>query len=52
MLDRRYPLRDRLVEARPWMGVRCPNCTDIAVVVGIQKRRLMVEWRGIYEIER
>jgi predicted RNA-binding Zn-ribbon protein involved in translation (DUF1610 family) len=32
--------------------LRCPNCTDVAVVVGIQETRLMVEWRGIYEIER
>jgi predicted RNA-binding Zn-ribbon protein involved in translation (DUF1610 family) len=32
--------------------LRCPNCTDVAVVVGIQATRLMVEWRGIYEIER
>jgi len=32
--------------------LRCPNCTDVAVVVGMQETRLMVEWRGVYEIER
>ena len=32
--------------------LRCPNCKDVAVVVGVQEMRLMVEWRGIYEVER
>jgi predicted RNA-binding Zn-ribbon protein involved in translation (DUF1610 family) len=32
--------------------LRCPNCADVAVVVGIQDTRLVVEWHGIYEIGR
>ncbi len=32
--------------------VRCPNCQDVAVVIGVQVQRLVVEWRGTYEIER
>ncbi len=32
--------------------VRCPNCQDIAVVIGVHVQRLVVEWRGRYEIER
>jgi Family of unknown function (DUF6510) len=32
--------------------LRCSNCADVAVVVGIQDTRLVVEWHGIYEIER
>jgi hypothetical protein len=29
-----------------------PDCSDVAVVIGIQVERLMVAWRGIYEITR
>jgi hypothetical protein len=32
--------------------LRCPNCADVAIVVGMQETRLVVEWRGTYEIER
>ena len=32
--------------------LRCPNCQDLAVVIGVQPQRLVVEWRGRYEIER
>jgi hypothetical protein len=40
--------------AYPSAGVvlRCSNCSDVAVVVGMQDTRLVVEWHGIYEIER
>ena len=32
--------------------LRCPNCEDVALMIGVQDRRLVVEWRGRYEIER
>jgi len=32
--------------------LRCPSCQDIAVVIGIQDERLLVEWRGTYAIAR
>jgi hypothetical protein len=32
--------------------LRCANCADVAVVVGMQDTRLVVEWHGVYEIER
>ena len=32
--------------------VRCPSCQDIAVVIGVQEKRLVIEWRGRFEIER
>ena len=32
--------------------LRCPSCEDVAVVVGVQETRLVVDWRGVYEIER
>ena len=32
--------------------LRCPGCDDVAVVIGVQDERLVVEWRGSYEIER
>jgi hypothetical protein len=40
--------------AYPSAGVvlRCSNCGDVAVVIGMQDTRLVVEWHGIYEIER
>jgi hypothetical protein len=32
--------------------LRCPSCHDVAVVIGVQEQRLVVEWRGTYAIER
>ncbi len=32
--------------------LRCPGCGDVAVVVGEQETRLVVEWRGRFELER
>jgi hypothetical protein len=32
--------------------LRCPSCHDIALVIGVQEERLVVDWRGRYEIER
>ena len=32
--------------------LRCPSCTDVAVVVGLQEDRLLVQWHGTYEIAR
>ena len=32
--------------------VRCPGCQDVAVVIGVQEKRLVIEWRGRFEIER
>ena len=32
--------------------LRCPDCDDVALVVGLVERRLVVQWRGTYEIER
>jgi hypothetical protein len=32
--------------------LRCPSCHDLALVIGVQDKRLVVEWRGRYEIER
>ncbi len=32
--------------------MRCPSCDDVAVVIGVQERRLVVEWRGTYVMQR
>lgn len=32
--------------------LRCPSCESVAVVIGVQEKRFVVEWRGRYEIER
>jgi hypothetical protein len=32
--------------------LRCPTCHDVAVRIGVNAARLVVDWRGTYEIER
>jgi predicted RNA-binding Zn-ribbon protein involved in translation (DUF1610 family) len=32
--------------------LRCPSCTEIAIVIGVQPDRLVVDWRGRFEILR
>jgi hypothetical protein len=32
--------------------LRCPACEDIALVIGVQEERLVVEWRGRFEFAR
>ncbi len=32
--------------------LRCPSCEDVALVVGVHETRLVVEWRGTYEVPR
>ena len=32
--------------------LRCPACEDVALVLGGQEKRLVVEWRGLYDIAR
>ena len=32
--------------------LRCPSCEDVALVIGVQDERLVVDWRGTYEFER
>ncbi len=32
--------------------LRCPTCQDVALVIGERAERLVVAWRGTYEIER
>ena len=34
------------------MVLRCPGCAGVALVVGMQDRRLLVEWHGVFEIGR
>ena len=49
--DRRA-VGEHLAYASAGVVLRCSNCADVAVVVGMQDTRLVVEWHGIYEIER
>jgi predicted RNA-binding Zn-ribbon protein involved in translation (DUF1610 family) len=32
--------------------LRCPSCEDVAIAIGVQERRLVVDWRGTFEIPR
>jgi predicted RNA-binding Zn-ribbon protein involved in translation (DUF1610 family) len=49
--DRRE-LGEHLAYHSAGVVLRCPNCADVAVVLGMQDTRLVVEWHGIYEIGR
>lgn len=31
---------------------RCPACEDVGAVLGVQEKRIVVEWRGLHEIAR
>ena len=49
--------RDRraIGELRSYRSVgvlRCPACEDVGVVLGVQEKQLVVEWRGRYDIAR
>ena len=32
--------------------LRCPNCSDVAVAVGVSDERLVMEWNGAFEWPR
>ncbi len=32
--------------------LRCPSCQEVALVIGVQDDRLVVEWHGRYEVGR
>jgi len=48
--------RRMIGEHRAYRGagivLRCATCDDVAVVVGVQEQRLVVEWRGTYMVDR
>ncbi len=48
--------RRMIGEHRAYRGagvvLRCPACDDVAVVIGVQEERLVVEWRGTYTLDR
>jgi predicted RNA-binding Zn-ribbon protein involved in translation (DUF1610 family) len=50
--DRRAVGEHRAYHQSPGVVVRCPNCGDLALVIGLQEHRLVVEWHGVFEISR
>ena len=48
----RRPLGEHRAYRAAGVVLRCPDCQDVAVVIGIQEQRYVVEWRGRYELER
>ncbi len=48
--------RRAIGEHRAYRGagvvLRCPSCHDVAIVIGVQEERLVVQWRGTYAMER
>jgi hypothetical protein len=49
--DRR-PVGEHRAYRTAGVVLRCPGCHDVALVIGVQETRLVVDWRGRYEIER
>ena len=49
--DRR-PMAEHREYRTAGVVLRCPTCEDVALVIGVQTERLVVEWRGRFEIER
>jgi len=48
--------RRMIGEHRAYRGagvvLRCASCGDVAVVIGVQAQRLVVEWHGTYLVDR
>ena len=48
--------RSAIGEHRAYRGagvvLRCPGCGDVAVTIGMLEERLVVDWRGTYEVPR
>ena len=49
--DRR-PVGEHRAYRTAGVVLRCPGCGDIALVIGMQERLLVVDWRGRFELER
>ena len=49
--DRR-PVGDHRAYRSAGVVLRCPACHDVAVVIGVQEQRLVVDWRGTFEFAR
>jgi len=48
----RHMLGEHLAYRGAGFVLRCPTCDEIAAIIGVQERRLVVEWRGTFEFER
>ena len=48
----RQPLAAHRAYRAAGVVLRCPSCDEVALRVGVQEQRLVVDWHGIYEIAR
>ncbi len=48
----RWPIGEHRSYRSAGVVLRCPDCQNVAVVIGVQEQRFVVEWRGTYELER
>ena len=48
----RRPIGEHRAYRAAGIVLRCPNCHDLAIVIGVQAERLVLQWHGRYEIER
>ncbi len=48
----RQPIAAHLAYRAAGVVLRCPSCTDVAVRIGVQEDRLVVDWRGTFEVAR
>jgi hypothetical protein len=48
----RHAVGDHRAYRSAGVVLRCPACQDVAVVIGVQAERLVVDWRGTFEFAR
>jgi Family of unknown function (DUF6510) len=48
----RRPIGDHRAHRSAGVVLRCPACQDVAIVIGVQEQRLVVDWRGTFEFAR
>ena len=48
----RRPLAAHRAHRSAGVVLRCPACHDVAIVIGMQEQRLVVDWRGTFEFAR
>jgi len=49
--DRR-PIGEHRAYRGAGVVLRCPSCEEVALSIGMRDDRLIVEWRGVYEVAR
>jgi hypothetical protein len=49
---RRQPIAAHPAYRAAGVVLRCPSCPEVAVRIGVQEDRPVVDWRGTFEVAR